>query len=361
MFENTYSGKTVLITGNTGFKGSWLSLWLENLGATVVGYSIDVPTTPSHFELLNLKYKTITGDILDFNRLDSIIKEYRPQIIFHLAAQPLVLPSYSDPLNTFQTNVMGTAKLLEAVRKNTCVNAVINVTTDKVYENNETGKPYAEIEPLNGYDPYSASKAASEIVTSSYRNSFFNLDTYGTTHQTLIASARSGNVIGGGDWAKDRLIPDIVAACANGKTAVIRNPASSRPWQHVLEPLSGYLQLGSQLLKGNKQFAEAWNFGPSIDKEISVQEVLLESQKVWPTLSFIQDSEKKPHEASRLQLDSSKALLQLNWKNTWDYPVSVVKTIEWYRSFYQTKKVETSNQLETYIEDAESKGMSWIK
>ena len=170
----------------------------------------------------------------------------------------------------------------------------------------------------------------------------------------MIASARSGNVIGGGDWAKDRLIPDIVAACANGKTAVIRNPASSRPWQHVLEPLSGYLQLGSQLLKGNKQFAEAWNFGPSIDKEISVQEVLLESQKVWPTLSFIQDSEKKPHEASRLQLDSSKALLQLNWKNTWDYPVSVVKTIEWYRSFYQTKKVETSNQLETYIEDANS-------
>jgi CDP-glucose 4,6-dehydratase len=361
MFENAYFGKKVLVTGNTGFKGSWLSLWLEKLGATVIGYSIDIPTTPNHFELLDLKYTTIIGDVLNFEKLDSVVKKHQPEIIFHLAAQPLVRASYANPLKTFETNGIGTATVLEVVRKNSCVTAVINITTDKVYENKEWEKPYTEDQVLNGYDPYSASKVVSEIITSSYRDSFFNLSEYGTSHATLLATARSGNVIGGGDWAMDRLIPDIVQACNKGREVEIRNPAATRPWQHVLEPLSAYLVLGAKLLQGKKEFATAWNFGPSIEKEISVQEVLLECQKVWPDLKFKFDTRKHPHEAGRLQLDSTKALTNLQWKNTWDYPLCVIKTIEWYRSYYDTKSIESINQLELYIEDAKAKGMAWLK
>ena len=262
MFNNIYKNKKILVTGHTGFKGTWLCLWLEMLGAKVIGYSIDIPTKPSLFEMVKPKCIDIRANISDFKKLNSVIKKYKPDIIFHLAAQPLVRLSYKKTLDTYQTNVIGTANILESIKLNKFVKAVVAITTDKVYLNNETGKPFRENDPLGGYDPYSASKAACEIVISSYRDSFFNIRDYGKKHNTLIASARAGNVIGGGDFAKDRLIPDFIKAILANKNLKIRNPKAIRPWQHVLEPLSGYLMLGAKLLKGKKEFAQAWNFGP---------------------------------------------------------------------------------------------------
>lgn len=361
MFQDLYANKRVFVTGNTGFKGSWLTFWLKKLGADVLGYSLESKSNPNHFELLQENTPTIYGNILDFESLEKAVKEHKPEIVFHLAAQPLVQVSYAQPTHTFETNVMGTVNIFEAIRKCDSVGAVINVTTDKVYENKERSKPYEEDEKLGGYDPYSASKACSEIVTASYRRSFFHPSEYGKTHHTLIATARSGNVIGGGDWAVDRLIPDIMRATVAGKRAEIRNPEATRPWQHVLEPLSGYLLLGSELLKGNTLAATAWNFGPETARELSVKDVLLSCQNHWEKIRFVFKETSLNHEAGKLQLDSSKALRELQWKNTWDQTTSIKKTVDWYRAYYEQNKILTKEQFSEYLETASKKGLSWLQ
>lgn len=253
LFNSIYKDKNVLITGHTGFKGSWLTLWLSKMGANVIGYSIDTPTSPAHHEMINLNnIISIEGDILDTKKLEKVINEHSPDIIFHLAAQSLVRKSYKEPLKTFETNIMGTLNILEICRKSQNVKAIVNITSDKCYENKDDGKDYTESDPMGGKDPYSASKGGAEIVSNAYRYSFLNPDHYGEKHNILIANARAGNVIGGGDWAEDRLIPDIIRAVSNKKNVMIRNPKAIRPWQHVLESLNGYLLLGQKLLEGKK-------------------------------------------------------------------------------------------------------------
>ncbi len=264
LFGGAYAGRTALVTGHTGFKGSWLALWLEELGCRVVGYSLPPPTEPNHFGLLSLRCRSEAGDVRDRARLAAVVRECRPDVVFHLAAQPLVRRSYREPAETFEANALGTVSVLEACRA-TPVKAVVSVTTDKVYENREWCWGYREADPLGGFDPYSCSKACAELIAACYRGSFFNPAEYGRSHRTLVATARAGNVIGGGDWAEDRLVPDLARAAAAGRPLALRNPASVRPWQHVLEPLAGYLLLGQRLLEGDARCAEAWNFGPGED------------------------------------------------------------------------------------------------
>ncbi len=333
-----FSGKKVLVTGHTGFKGTWLCLWLEMLGAKVIGYSIDIPTKPSLFELTNPKCIDIRGDIRDFKNLNSVVKKYKPEIIFHLAAQPLVRTSYKETLDTYQSNVMGTANILETLKYNKCVKAVVAITTDKVYLNNETGKTFKESDPLGGYDPYSASKAACEIVISSYRDSFFNVKDYGKKHNVLIASARAGNVIGGGDFAKDRLIPDFIRAILSKKDLKIRNPQAIRPWQHVLEPLSGYLMLGANLLKGKKEFAQGWNFGPEKKDTKTVEEIVkIMCQNFDNKIKYNIDKAEQPHEAHYLKLDITKAKKYLKWKPRWTAKTALDKICDWTKAYQQKK------------------------
>ena len=274
LFNGIYNNKTVLVTGHTGFKGSWLCFWLIQMGAKVIGYSLEPPTSPNHFELLNLDMVSVIGDIRDSDKLNAVFAQYQPEIVFHLAAQPLVRLSYKEPVETFETNVIGTLKVFEACRSTKSVRAIVNITSDKCYQNKEWVWGYRENDPMGGYDPYSASKGCAELVTSSYRNSFFNVNEYGKSHNVLLASCRAGNVIGGGDWAKDRLMTDIMVAVSEGKKVVIRNPRATMPWQHVLEPLSGYLMLGQKLFEGKKEFAQAWNFGPGEQGAITVKEVV---------------------------------------------------------------------------------------
>jgi CDP-glucose 4,6-dehydratase len=274
MFENSYQNKKVLVTGHTGFKGSWLIKWLEMLGAEVQGISLEPNTEPNHFTLIHSDIKSHILDIRDAEKLSKTIRSINPDIVFHLAAQPLVRESYEYPLETLQTNVMGTANVLNACRGLDNLKAILVVTTDKCYENKEWIWGYRESDPMGGYDPYSMSKGCAELVVSSFRRSYFNLDDYSKKHSTLLATARGGNVIGGGDWSKDRLIPDIIKSVVKQQSVMIRSPHSTRPWQHVLECLSGYLMLGQKLLQGEKAFAEAWNFGPPGDAEASVLDVL---------------------------------------------------------------------------------------
>lgn len=351
MFKDIYSGKNILVTGHTGFKGSWLVYWLANMGANVVGYSNEIPTKPSHFELLNLDIKSIFGDIRDLENIDLAIKEVRPDIVFHLAAQPLVRLSYKNPIETYETNVIGTLKVFEACRKNN-VKAIVNITSDKCYENKEWVWGYRENDPMGGYDPYSSSKGCAEILTSSYRNSFFNLDEYKKSHETLLASARAGNVIGGGDWADDRLICDVIRAASKSEVVSIRNPKATRPWQHVLEPLSGYLLLGQRLLEGKKEFADGWNFGPREEGNYNVGDVLLELKKHWDKVEFkFEANSQNPHEANLLKLDCSKANIKLGWKPTWDSKAAFERTIKWYKSFYENKEILTSDDLKNYTDN----------
>ena len=286
MFEEFYSGKRVLVTGHTGFKGSWLTLWLTIMGAKVLGYALEPNTDPSLFNVLNLQKDIdhVIGDIRDFEKLREVITEFKPEIVFHLAAQPLVRLSYREPRLTYETNVMGTVNLLEAIRQTKSVRAVVNVTSDKCYENKEWVWGYREIDPMGGYDPYSSSKGCSELITAAYRNSYFK------NTEAAVASARAGNVIGGGDWAEDRLIPDIVRSLSQGKQIIIRNPKATRPWQHVLEPLSGYLLLGKLLYEKGQEFAEAWNFGPSDSSVMTVEEIVKKSIEIWGSGSYIVDS-----------------------------------------------------------------------
>lgn len=362
LFGGAYRGKTVLVTGHTGFKGSWLSLWLTMMGARVVGYALAPPTVPNHYDLLNLDMISIEGDIRDGQKLCDVLTMHKPEIVFHLAAQPLVRHSYNNPVETYQTNVIGTLNVYEACRSSDSVRAIVSVTTDKVYENKEWHWGYRENDELGGYDPYSSSKACAEILTASYRNSFFPLTEYGTSHQTLLATARAGNVIGGGDWGKDRLIPDIMKATAKREPVVIRNPHSVRPWQHVLESLSGYLLLGQKLLNGDAPVADSWNFGPMTQDSATVHSVVKDIHKFWRATNFAitAGATEKLHEARMLRLDTSKANSQLQWLPVWDYDETISKTVEWYRDYYEGGIIKTEHDINAYLNSAAERELCWI-
>ncbi len=360
LFGGVYKGKKVLVTGHTGFKGSWLALWLLQMGADVYGFALKNDDLLNHIDLLKLPIQHKYGDITETGSLDAYIQEIQPEIVFHLAAQALVKKSYTDPVETFSTNVIGTLLLFESCRKCASVKAIVNVTSDKCYENKEWIWGYRENEPLGGYDPYSASKACSEIVTSSYRDSYFNIEKYNVSHEVLIASGRAGNVIGGGDWAADRLIPDIARATAKKETVRIRSPKATRPWQHVLEPLSGYLTLGWQLLEKNINYAEAWNFGPDVSSNLPVDEITELSKKYWEDIKieFSKDPDDR-HEAHLLMLDCSKANKVMKWKLVWGIDKTLEKTIGWYRDFYVFAKVDSLDHLTEYISDAFKANVIW--
>lgn len=359
LFGGIYDGKKVVVTGHTGFKGSWLSFWLSQMGAEVFGISLEAETQPNHIGLLDFEHHTIIQDITDRQGLIQKITEIGPEIVFHLAAQALVRRSYDQPSETFLTNVIGTAHVLDACRQCPSIKAAVIITTDKCYENKEWYWAYREIDRLGGKDPYSASKACAEILVSAYRDSFFHLDKETNTNQTLIASARAGNVVGGGDWADDRIIPDLIRASVSGEPLKIRFPNATRPWQHVLEPLSGYLMLGWKLLEGKADFGEPWNFGPEAESNVAVIELVKAAVKQWPAVSYILDTQKQPHEAGRLMLDSAKAKNILHWDNVWDFQATINHTINWYRNYYETGQVSTLSDLMDYIHDAYSKSLIW--
>jgi CDP-glucose 4,6-dehydratase len=362
MFDNIYRNKKVLITGHTGFKGSWLVLWLTRLGAEVTGYALPPPSQPSHLSLLDLDVESIMGDIRDRDNLRQVFREQQPEIVFHLAAQAIVRRSYDDPAETFSSNVMGTVNVLEAARECDTVRAIVNVTSDKCYDNREWVWGYRENDPLGGYDPYSASKGCAELVTNCWRDSFFDPADYGRTHETLLASARAGNVIGGGDWAADRLVPDIMRAVSKNEKVKIRNPEATRPWQHVLEPLSGYLLLGQKLLEGWKEFAEAWNFGPSSALHVSVGEIAEQVKEIWPKIDFeIRESAGQPHEAGKLNLDCSKARTLLKWSPAWDGKTAIENTVQWYRTFYESGAIKSLDDIHGYIDDARKQQYAWVE
>ena len=315
MTPEFWHGKRVFLTGHTGFKGSWLSLWLQHLGAELTGYALPPPTSPNLYGVANvgLAMQSVRGDLRDLSALQNAMKQARPEIVIHMAAQSLVRESYVEPVDTYAVNVMGTVNLLEAVRQTPGVKSVVNVTTDKCYENREWVWGYRENEAMGGYDPYSSSKGCAELVSAAYRSSFFNPQSY-SQHGVALATARAGNVIGGGDWAKDRLIPDMLAAFESGKPALIRNPNAIRPWQHVLEPLRGYLTLAEHLYRQGPVFAEGWNFGPNDEDARNVGWIADQLTQQWQGgASWQVDTGTHPHEASYLKLDISKAAARLNW------------------------------------------------
>jgi CDP-glucose 4,6-dehydratase len=350
-YLNIYRGKKVFLTGHTGFKGSWTAYWLTQLGAEVIGFSLPPKTEPNHFSLLNLGIKEYFHDISDLDFLQKAVDDSHPDIIFHLAAQPLVRYSYKNPIETYQTNVMGTVNILEAARINGKVKAVVLITTDKCYENVEQEKGYTETDRMGGYDPYSSSKGCAELIINAYRNSYFNTASYKQTHETLIASARAGNVIGGGDWSEDRLIPDIIKSTVNGIPTIVRSPNATRPWQHVLEPISGYLMLGYRLLNGEPDFAEGWNFGPEEHEVLTVKSVLEIAAENWDAIQYkIEESAANPHEAKLLSLNIEKAKTRLGWTPKWSNEISIKNTIEWYKEFYTNGKINTESNLKNYID-----------
>jgi CDP-glucose 4,6-dehydratase len=340
MVEQTFwAGKPVLLTGHTGFKGSWLSLWLQSMGAQVVGYALAPPTNPSLFEIAEVGkgMTSIIGDISDFAHLHAVFAEYKPEIVIHMAAQALVHYSYINPVETYATNVMGTVNLLEAVRSTGGVKAVVNVTSDKCYENREWEWGYRENEAMGGYDPYSNSKGCAELVTAAYRNSYFHPEKH-KKHGVALASGRAGNVIGGGDWADNRLIPDIMRAITQSESVNIRNPHAIRPWQHVLEPLSGYLMLAQKLYEDGATYAEGWNFGPNDEDAKPVQWIVEELTKAWGEgASWVLDGSDHPHEAHFLKLDCSKAKARLDWHPIWHLKDALSAIIDWHRAYQQNK------------------------
>jgi len=347
-----WSGKKVFLTGHTGFKGSWLSLWLQELGAQVTGYALQPPTDPSLYETAGVAQgmRSITADIRDAEKLTAAMCAAAPDIVIHMAAQPLVRHSYIEPVETYSTNVMGTVNLLEAVRGTKSVKAVVNVTSDKCYDNREWVWGYRENEAMGGYDPYSSSKGCAELVTSAYRNSYFHPKSY-QSHGVAIASARAGNVIGGGDWAGDRLIPDIVRAIMQGKPVNIRNPHAIRPWQHVLEPLSGYLILAQKLYEDGARFAEGWNFGPDDKDAKPVQWIVERLTQAWGEgASWVLDGGDHPHEAHYLKLDCSKAKIRLDWHPRWHLESVLRAIIEWHREHRDGKDMRelTLRQIRAY-------------
>ena len=336
--ENFYKNKTVLVTGHTGFKGSWISIWLNKMGAKLIGYSKDIKTKKDNFVLSNLQEKMIDerGDIADFNKLNSVIQKYKPEIVFHLAAQALVKYSYMEPIETYMTNVIGTLNLLEACKNEPSVKQIVVITTDKCYENNEWEWGYREIDALGGYDPYSSSKACVEIMIKSYRNSFFNIKDY-DVHKKAVATVRAGNVIGGGDWSQNRIIPDCIRKLEENEKITIRNPSSTRPWQHVLEPIGGYLLLGYKLSQDYAKYSTSFNFGPEYANTKQVKDVVTNVIKYYGKGEYeIKQEDNSSHEAKSLGLDISKAKFMLGWSPVWDIDMAVQKTVEWYKD-YKTK------------------------
>lgn len=332
MYNNIYRNKKVFITGHTGFKGSWLSIWLQTLGAKVCGYSLKPNTSPSMYRELDIENKiekSIIGNILDYEKLEDSINDFQPEIIFHLAAQPIVRLSYKEPKLTYETNVIGTLNVLEVARKCKSVKAFVNVTTDKCYENKEIARGYKEDEPMGGYDMYSSSKGCVEIMSSSYRRSFLQEE-----DSMSMATARAGNVIGGGDWAEDRLIPDCIRYINQNKAIEIRNPIAVRPWQHVLEPLSGYLLLGQKLLETGKDYAEGFNFGPNEESVLKVSEVAQKIIDNYNKGEVIVHKKDNLHEANLLMLNIEKAKTVLNWTPTYTANEAIKETVEWYKHFY---------------------------
>ena len=344
-----WQGKRVYLTGHTGFKGSWLSLWLAKMGANVKGYALNPPTNPSLFEEARVteKIESQIDDIRDFETLKASMVEFNPDILIHMAAQPLVRLSYKEPLETYDTNVMGTAKVLEAARSCANLKAIVSVTTDKCYENKEWVWGYREDEPMGGYDPYSSSKGCAELVTSAYRRSFMQEQSIG------LASARAGNVIGGGDWADDRLIPDILRAFEKNQPVIIRNPASTRPWQHVLEPLSGYLVLAQNLYQNPNPYAEGWNFGPYEDDAKPVDWILNHMVKNWSGAKWELDENAHPHEAGYLKLDISKAKTRLHWHPTWRLEHTLARIIQWHQAWLNKQDMQQAclNEINEFMRD----------
>ncbi|WP_224981782.1 CDP-glucose 4,6-dehydratase [Geomonas agri] len=346
-----WKNKKVFVTGHTGFKGSWLCMWLHSLGAEVTGYALAPPTSPALFELCRVGdlVHSVIADVRDYNLLSSALLAASPEVVVHMAAQPLVRDSYLIPVETFSTNVMGTVLLLEAVRHCSSVRAVVNVTTDKCYENKEWIWGYRETDQMGGYDPYSSSKGCAELVTAAYRRSFFGTD-HGS-HSASIASARAGNVIGGGDWASDRLIPDCVRALLEGRNIAVRNPHAIRPWQHVLEPLSGYLLLAQRLCQEGSTYASAWNFGPGDDDTRPVEWIVQNICSRWGRgASFTVDIGDHPHEANYLKLDCSKARTELGWRPKWDLNESLERIVQWTNAYCENKCMRdfTMAQIEDY-------------
>jgi len=343
-----WRGKRVFLTGHTGFKGGWAVLWLQSLGAIVKGYALEPNTTPSLFEVANISegIQSEFGDVRDLDKLKKSLVEFSPEIVLHMAAQPLVRLSYQDPIGTYQTNIMGTINLFEAVRASDSVKAVVNVTTDKCYENNECTWGYRENEAMGGHDPYSSSKGCSELVTSAYRRSFF-----GSNSKVSLGSARAGNVIGGGDWSQDRLIPDALHAFGANEAAAIRNPLATRPWQHVLEPISGYLTLAENLYLDGESYAEGWNFGPKDEDVKPVGEVMDYLVAHWPAdVSWELDGSEQAHEAQLLKLDISKVKARLKWEPKWELSKTLQSIIEWHQSWLDGADMRsvTRGQISNY-------------
>ena len=354
---HTYRGRRVLVTGATGFKGSWLCLWLQHMGADVLGIGLEPPSTPSMHMALELDKQVPTRRVDIKNQADitTCIQTFRPEIILHLAAQALVRPSYADPINTLNTNIMGTAHILEAARQCDSIRAVVIVTSDKCYRNNEWVWGYRENDPMGGHDPYSASKGCAELVTASYIKSFFAQETYGRTHHVAVASARAGNAIGGGDWGKDRLIPDCFRALHESKPIHIRYPSAVRPWQHALECLSGYLLLGARLYEEGPRYGCGWNFAPIDMGDVwPLERVVKRICSLWGSGSYVVDSGVQPHEAHMLCLDCTKANIELGWRPRYKVAQALDVTVEWYRQWSACPdpahmRAVTIQQIEEYI------------
>ena len=366
LFNGIFKNKTVFVTGHTGFIGSWLVLWLQSLGAKVIGYSLESPTKPSLFETLSLENEIthIIGDIQDKQNLSDNIEKHKPEIVIHLAAQPLVRVSYEDPVETFRTNILGTVNILDSIRKSDYVKACVVMTSDKCYQNIDANHFHKETDPLGGNDPYSASKGAAEIITNSFRNSFFNTEK-NHDKNTGIASVRAGNVIGGGDWARDRIIPDCITALITDKKIRVRNPSSIRPWQFVLEPISGILWLCSKLYTNPKTYSEAWNFGPNQMNKITVEKIVQNIIKIWNKGDWIdvsKESKDQSIESSSLLLDSTNALNSLEWKTTYSFETAINETISWYKSYYNNSasmRELSINQIEQYSKKANQMNITW--
>jgi CDP-glucose 4,6-dehydratase len=368
MFKNIYQGKRVLVTGHTGFKGSWLCIWLKELGAEVVGYALDPPGEPNNFSacLLNDHINHQYGDVRDQDRLFSIFSKYQPEMVFHLAAQALVRSSYDNPKATFDTNAGGTVNVLEAVRQTDSVRGIVNITSDKCYENREWVWGYRENDPLGGYDPYSASKGCAELIFAAYLRSFFNKSA-SSGRQIGAASCRAGNAIGGGDWGKDRLLPDCVRALSSGKGIAVRNPNAIRPWQHVLELLSGYLWLGASLWEEPEGFSGGWNFGPDSASDLTVADVVTRFVQAWGTGKWNDLSQTGAfHEAATLRLCCDKAANYLGWRNALTIAQAIDLTAQWYKIFYSGASHEEvyhlcTRQIAEYVKKAREKTLSWTE
>lgn len=352
-----WKNKKVLVTGHTGFKGSWLSLWLQSMGANVVGFALAPPSSPSLFEVTNVAdgMVSLEGDVRNTEQVRAAMEQHQPEIVIHMAAQSLVRYSYQNPVETYATNVMGTVHILEAIRQVPSVKAAVVITSDKCYENREWVWGYRENEAMGGYDPYSNSKGCAELVTAAYRNSFFQQSTINNQPSPAVASARAGNVIGGGDWAADRLIPDMVRAVSENRPVLIRNPNAIRPWQHVLEPLSGYLKLAQKLYEEGADYAEGWNFGPSDDDAKPVQWITKRFTQLWGEgASWELDQAKHPHEAHYLKLDCSKARMRLNWQPRWSLAHALENITAWHKAHQQGKNMRefSLEQIASYQEQA---------